>query len=46
MNDCVTKYLSGILNRSENIGELLTLCIKESNSKAGAFFIRKGDTNT
>lgn len=45
MNDCVTKYLSGFLNRSENIGELLTLCIKESNSIAGAFFIRNGDTN-
>lgn len=45
-DDCVTNYLSGFLNRSENIGELLSLCIKSSDSRAGAFFLRKGDTNT
>lgn len=41
----IVNYLSGFINRAENIGELLTLCINKSESRAGAFFLKKGDTN-
>ena len=43
-NEMVTEYLNGFINRVENIHDLLLLCLKPSDSRAGAFFIRTGET--
>jgi len=39
-------FLNSFLNRSENLEELLRICTNLNGSVAGAFFIKKQDTNT
>lgn len=46
---CITStinYLKNIVNRKENLGELLCCYIKTTNSGAGAIFLQKNDITT
>jgi CheY-like chemotaxis protein len=45
MNDDILKYLSNIVNKEENMCDLLLQVINKTKSKVGALFIRKNDSN-
>ena len=38
-------YLNSFVNRSENISELINMYLTTTSSRAGAMFVRKGESN-